>query len=82
MSSTVNQLAERAFREYSVDSLTTTVGLVVLALLLALLLWREIAVVLGGGTVRRRALALDCVLAPLLCMFGLIVIARLMELRP
>ncbi len=77
MTTTVSQLTTPALLSLSYETLTTTVGVVVFVLLAVLLLLREVAAFPGDGRAKDRARALDVALAPLLIVFGVIVIARL-----
>lgn len=77
MTSTVSQLSTQALLSHPHEGLSTTVGVVVFVLLAALLLWREVAAVPGDVRAKDRTRALDVAIAPLLIVFGVIVVARL-----
>jgi hypothetical protein len=77
MTTTVSQLTAQALLSFPYERLTTTVGVLVFVLLAVLLLFREVLAVAGDGRSQDRARALDIAIAPLLIVFGVIVIARL-----
>jgi hypothetical protein len=77
MTTTVSQLTTQALLSHSYESLTMTVGVVVFVLLAVFLLLREVAAFPGDSRAKDRARVLDVALAPLLIVFGVIVIARI-----
>jgi uncharacterized membrane protein YkvI len=80
MTTTVTGLATRAVTLNSYDSLSTSIGLVVIGLLAVLLLVREFAQLLRGGDASAGTRALDMAIVPLLVVFTIIVLGRLAEL--
>jgi hypothetical protein len=80
MTTTVTGLTAQALSLNKYDILTTTVGLVLIGLLVLLLLVREIVSLLWGRDASRETRALDMALAPLLIVFAVVVCARLAEL--
>jgi len=61
------------------ESLSTTLGLIVSLLLIVLLVQKELIRALGGSRSRAWMRALDKAIVPLLLMFGLIMILRLVN---
>ena len=80
VTTTVTVLTTRTLSLESYDNLSTTIGLVVLGVLILVLLLRELVPLLRSHDARQETLALDMAVAPLLIAFAIIVIARLGEL--
>lgn len=80
MTTTVTSLATGALKLTSYDHLSTSIGLAVIGVLAALLLVRELAPILRGGSAPRETRALDVAIVPLLMVFAIIVLGRLADL--
>jgi hypothetical protein len=80
MTSTVTASTVAALTSTSYDALSTTIGLVVVIVLLVLLLQKELAHVLIGGRAQSWIHAFDLALVPLLVAFLVIITARIAEL--
>ncbi len=80
MTSTVTETTEKAILFSTHEALSTSVGLVVVLLLVVLLVQKE--VVRASGTARSRAWmrALDIAIVPLLMAFALIIGERIADL--
>jgi hypothetical protein len=79
MTTTVTGLTTQALSSHTHDYLSMTIGLAAIGALAVLLLVRELVPILRGGSVSRETRALDLALIPLLIVFTIIVVARLME---
>jgi hypothetical protein len=77
---TVNETTRDFILSRSVDDVTTTVGLVVIALLVALLVAQELARAAGGPRVREQVRALGAPAFPLLAAFAVVIMVRAAEL--
>lgn len=80
MTSTVTQATIAALTSTSYDTLSTTIGILVVIVLIVLLLQKELARVLVGSRAQPWIHAFDLALVPLLVAFLIIVTARLAEL--
>jgi hypothetical protein len=80
VTTTVTSLATRALTLTSYDHLSTSIGLVVIGVLAALLLVRDLWPMLRGSLAPRERLALDAAIVPLLMVLAIIVVARLADL--
>lgn len=80
MTTTVTGIATRALTQNSYDNLSASIGLAVIGVLAVLMLVREFAPMLRGGSALREKRALDMAIAPLLIVFAIVVMARLAEL--
>jgi hypothetical protein len=80
VTATVTSLATRALTLASYENLSTSIGLVVIGVLVSLLLVRDLGPMLRGGNAPREWRALDMAIVPLLIVFTIIVVARLAEL--
>jgi hypothetical protein len=80
VTSTVTAATVAALTSTSYDAVSTTIGLVVVLVLLVLLLQKELARVLLGDRAQSWIHAFDLALVPLLVAFLVIVTARIAEL--
>ncbi len=80
MSILIDQATQRSVLSFTYDFRSTTAGAVVIVLLLAVLLTREIIRVHGGPRAGRRLDALNVVAYPLLLAFAAVVVVRLVSL--
>lgn len=80
MTSTVTQVTVATLASTTYDALSTTIGVVVVLVLIVLLLQKELARVLVGLRAAPWIHAFDLALVPLLVAFLVIVTARLAEL--
>jgi hypothetical protein len=75
----VNATTRELLASRSATELSTSAGLIVFGLLLAILLSRELLRVLGGDDVERRLRVLDVAAAPLLVSLAVVLGARFWE---
>lgn len=80
MTWTISAEVERAIRENTYTGLSTSVGIAVIALLVLLLLVRDIRGIARRGAARPFIAFLDVLLGPLLIAFPVIIVARLLIL--
>lgn len=78
--SLINSFTVTTLESLSYAVLSTTVGVVSVLLLIGLLTWREIVNVAGGQHRQIWKRGLDIAIVPLLLVFGMIVVNRLLEL--
>ena len=82
MTPTVTQITLSAITSNSYETLSTTLGMVVIPLLLVLLIQREFIRALGGDRSGMWLKALDTAIVPLLLMFGFVMVMRLLVFLP
>jgi len=80
MTTTVTSFTTGVLSSTSYDDLSTSIGLVLIVVLGVLLAMRDFAPIIRGSGGPRVTRAFDMALAPLLVVFGTIVLARLAEL--
>ncbi len=78
--SLINSFTITTLESLPYDVLSTTVGMVSVVLLIGLLTWREIMNVAGGPHRQIWKRGMDIAIVPLLAVFGMIVVNRLLEL--
>jgi hypothetical protein len=76
----IDEATRRSIFSFTFDFRSTTAGIVVIVLLVALLLAREIIRVHGGPRMAQRLDVLNVAVYPLLLAFGAVVIVRLISL--
>lgn len=81
MNSVVNDATESTMRSGTLESITTTTGLVAVGLLFLLLVEREIVRTIGGPHVAARLRALDLVSVPVMLVVIVVIGSRLAALR-
>lgn len=80
MTATIPELVRDAAVSFTFDFRSTTVALVAIVVLVLLLTVREIARAHGGGRAAERMETLGVAVWPLLLLFGLAVIVRMVQL--
>ena len=80
MTATITRLTMDTIASSSYDALSTTFGVIAIVLLIALLAQKELMRAMGGTRARTWRRALDTMIAPLVLVFGMIVIIRLVGL--
>ncbi len=80
MTSTVTETTITAITSLSYNTLSTTFGLIAIILLTALVLLKEAMRARGGTKADLWLKALDTAIIPLLAVFGLVIIMRLVNL--
>jgi hypothetical protein len=80
MTSTVTQVTIATIASSTDETLSTTLGAIVILLLIVLLFQKELARALGGPRSRTRMQVLDIAIIPLLLAFALIVVMRFVDL--
>ncbi len=80
MTSTVTSASTDYLAHITFGSLSTTIGLLAIASLILLLLVREIISAVRGDQAVRESRALDIVTGPLLFVFAIVIVGRLLDL--
>ncbi len=80
MTSTVTETTITTITSLSYDALSTTFGLIAIILLTTLILQKEIMRARGGARANLWLKTLDTAIIPLLVVFGLVIIMRLVNL--
>ena len=81
MTSTVTVVTRMLILSSTYESLSTSLGAIVILLLIVLLVQKELLRARSGSHVRKWMRALNIAIAPLLLTFGIIVIMRLINLQ-
>jgi hypothetical protein len=80
MTSMLTPSATEFLARVSIPQLSETVGIVALAILLIVLVEREILIVAGSPSQRDGVLLLEAIAVPLLLVFAVLVLARFVSL--
>ena len=80
MTATITRLTMLTVGSSTYDTLSTTFGVIAIVLLIALLIQKELMRVLGGTHAKTWQHTLDTMIAPLVFVFSVIVILRLVDL--
>lgn len=80
MTATVTDMTVFTIASSNYDALSTTFGVIAIVLLIALLIQKELMRAIGGKHAKAWRRALDTMIAPLVLVFGMIVIIRLIGL--
>jgi hypothetical protein len=80
MTAGITEFAQQAAASYTYDFRSTTVGLVIVLILVVLLTVREVARAEGGERARELVYGVNVVVWPLLIVFSTVMIVRLISL--
>ena len=80
MTSSVSETARDFILSHSIDFLTTSVGVVAIGLLIALLIEQELVRALEGPRVKLQMRALNAAVLPLLLVFLIVIVSRAAEI--